>query len=65
MLKLRNKKTPLDGVSGLKTHCIPPTHRRLHLKQLKFKVTTKQFRFDVWESIFRGIANGPKLKKTL
>jgi hypothetical protein len=53
------------ATSGLKTHCIP-THRRLHLKQLKFKVTTKQFRFKTFtgnDFIEKGIlANGPKLK---
>jgi hypothetical protein len=43
----KEHKTPLDGASGLKTHCIPPTHRRLHLKQLKFKVP-KQFRFKTF-----------------
>jgi hypothetical protein len=56
------------ATSGLKTHCIPPTHRRLHLKQLKFKVTTKQFRFKTFtgNDFYRKkeiLANG-KLKKS-
>jgi hypothetical protein len=37
----------------------------LHLKQLRFKVTTKQFRFKTFTNDFieKGIlANGPKLK---